>query len=223
MSTNFFAKNTAAAPKKAKAGKKAKARVELKGLHELAALTATIKSLESVIETLKAEVNDAALDHFVSVKNDESFEGFEGATEASMQLRKRSSRSTLSLEESEFLKDQGVSTSLAATNQYVINNAYAQNQDLLTAVSKALNGVEGIPADFIQVAPEKFITTENSLREAFSSAKVEDLRTVLKMVGVPASRVVFGGNHEEMVKILDSVLTKAKDGDGFDAAQEDAA
>ena len=206
MAPNMFQKAAANVDAKpAKKGKKAKPSFDIADLHMYAALKAASKSIETVLATLKEDIDTEALDQFVENRNGTSFEGVDGATTGSMQLRKRSSRSVLSDQEKLVLDDLGISTEKSAEARFYINNKYADDHKLLTKVSKALEGI--VPDDFLGATSEKHIVGNAALNEAFAKCKNDDqLRDVLKIVATQACRVTFGGSHEEMVAILDTVL-----------------
>ena len=69
---------------------------------------------------------------------------------------------------------------------------------------KALEGF--VPEDFLLSTGEKFVTTDDSLRQAMEIEDANDRRTVVEMVSTQAARCKFGGTHEEMLNILDGVL-----------------
>ena len=147
--------------------------VSITDLRELAIVTTAIKSLEGMKETLSASVNDQILDRFVEIHDGSKPKNFKGSdtdTTASCQLRKRSSRSNLSDSDIDLLKKVGVSFEESVSTMFFINKTHAANADLLKRVSDALEKVEGIPGDFIQSTPEKYVTTDKSLDEAFGAA-----------------------------------------------------
>lgn len=190
---------------KPKGNKKAKPSFEVADLHMFAALKAASKSIETVLATLKEDIDTEALDRFILNRNGNSFEGTDGATSGSMQLRKRSSRSVLSEQEKLVLDEIGIDTEKSAEARFYINNKYADDHKLLEKVSKALDGI--VPDDFLGATSEKHIVGADSLNQAFAKCKDNDqLRDVLKIVATQACRVTFGGSHDEMVKILDTVL-----------------
>jgi hypothetical protein len=190
---------------KPKGKKKAKPTIEMADLHTYAALKAAQKTIETVLETLKEDINETALDQFILNRNSSSFDGVDGDTSGSLQLRKRSSRSVLSEQEKLVLDELNIDTDKSADARFYINNKYADDAKLLNKVSKALEGI--VPEDFLGATSEKFIVTGDSMNQAFANVKDNDrLRDVLKIVATQAARVTFGGSHEEMLSILDATL-----------------
>ena len=204
MAANLFekAKNTEVAKPKSKG--KAKPQFEVEDLHNYAAVVAARKTLETIEATYKASINAEALAIFVKKGTSESVGGVDGSTTGSLQLRKRSGRSALSSQEQIVLGDLNISTELSSTSMFYINKKYAEDAELLGKVSDALDGV--VPEDFLGHTGEKFVTTANSMNEAFQNCKGDQLADVLKIVGTQASRTKFGGDHAEMIAVLDGLL-----------------
>ena len=184
--------------------------VSITDLRELAIVSAAIKSLEGMKETLSASVNDQILDRFVEIHDGSKPKNFVGSdtdTTASCQLRKRSSRSNLSDSDIDLLKKVGVSFEESVSTMFFINKTHAANADLLKQVSDALEKVDGIPADFIQSTPEKYVTTDKSLDEAFGAdLSDDDLRNLLKVVGVIGKRTKFNGDINDVMKNVASLM-----------------
>lgn len=172
--------------------------VPITDLRELALVSAAIKNLEGIKESLSASVNDQILDRFVETHDGSKPNNFKGSdtdTIASCQLRKRSSRSNLSDSDLDLLRKVGVSFEESVSTMFYINKTHAANADLLQRVSDALDKVDGIPGDFILSTPEKYVTTEKSLDEAFAAGlSSDDLRNLLKVVGTIASRPKYNGD-----------------------------
>ena len=155
--SNMFDKAKTAEPKPAK-GKKSKGReVEVEGLNELASIKAVLAALEGMAKTTEAEIKAQMLQEFVKEgcaigRRPENFKGVDVGATASCQIRKRSSRSVLSEGEIELLEEHGVEyeTIDDVEDTFVINPAYAGDSDLLGKVSKKLEGIKGLPKDFIQ-------------------------------------------------------------------------
>jgi hypothetical protein len=201
---NMFEKAKATETVKPKAKGKTKFQADISDLNMYAAIQAAKKTLETMETSLKSTINDEALDLFVQRKTAESFNGVDGDTTASLQLRKRSGRSVLSEQEQIVLKGLGISTEKSGDTKFYIDSKYAEDGDLLEKVSTALDGI--VPDDFFGHTGEKFVTTGDSIREAFEKCEGDELRDVLKIVGTQAARTKFGGSHDDMVEILDSIL-----------------
>lgn len=202
--SNMFeaAKKTEIAKPKSKG--KAKPEINVEDLRMYAALKAAEKTIGTLVDTLKESVNDVALEAFLNAGRSDSIQGVDGDTTASLQLRKRTSRSALSDQEVKVLEAAGVAYEKSADSKFYINNKYSEDSELLSQVSDALDGI--VPADFLGHTGEKFVTTSTSIADAMKIEDMDDRRDVLKMVATQAARTKFGGNHDEMLKILDTVL-----------------
>ena len=202
--SNMFEKAKVTETAKPKSKGKSKPQINVEDLHMYAALKAAEKAIGTMVETLKETVNDTALDAFIASGRGHSIQGIDGDTTASLQLRKRTSRSVLSDQEQLVLAELNISTEKSADSRFYINNQYAEDSDLLEKVASALEGI--VPEDFIGHTGEKYVVTSDSMREAFANCDESNLRDVLKIVATQAARTKFGGSHDDMVAILDGVL-----------------
>ncbi len=162
------------------------------------------KALEKMVETLKASINEEAMAVFMKKGTAESFVGTDGMTTASIQLRKRSGRSKLSEQERLVLDELGIDTTKSDDSRFYINNKYSEDTALLGKVSEALDGI--VPDDFLGHTGDKYVTTADSIRQAFEKTDESNREQVLGIVGTQAARTKFGGTHDEMVAILDKIL-----------------
>lgn len=201
---NMFEKAKQTEVKKPKSKGKAKPEFDIADLETYAAIQAAKKTLETMEKTLKSSINEEAIEIFANKKSAESFNGVDGDTTASLQLRKRSGRSVLSEQEKTILDNLGISNEKSADSKFYINSKYAEDGDLLEKVSAALEDI--VPEDFFGHTGEKFVTTDSSIAEAFKNCEGDELIDVLKIVGTQAARTKFGGSHDDMVKILDALL-----------------
>ena len=201
---NMFeaAKKTEIAKPKSKG--KAKPEINVDDLRMYSALKAAEKTIGTLVDTLKESVNEIALEAFLNAGRADSIQGVDGDTTASLQLRKRTSRSALSEQEVKVLEAAGVAFEKSADSKFYINNKYSEDSDLLAKVSDALSGI--VPDDFLGHTGEKFVTTGTSIADAMKIEDLDDRRDVLKMVATQAARTKFGGTHDEMLSILDTVL-----------------
>ncbi len=204
MANNLFAA-AKGETKKAPAKKgKVKPQIEVADLHQFAALTAAAKAIESHLETLKESVNEEAFEAYLRRQNKETLEGIDGDTTASLQLKKRTSRSTLSEAEIATLEALGVETQKSADSKFYINGDYAEDGDLLQKVSDALEGI--VPEDFFGHTGDKFVVGDNALVQALEIKDESDRRVATKIVSTQAARCKFGGTPEEMLEILSEVM-----------------
>lgn len=201
---NMFEAAKAKQPTKKAPGKNAKPQFDVESLREYAALKNAQKQIDAALETLKEEVNDQALEIFLNKQNKDSFQGVEGDTTASLQLRKRTSRSSLSEAEQELLDAHGVDTKKTEDSRFYIDRRYSDNAELLGEVATALEGI--VPDDFFGHTGDKYVVGDDALSQALSIADENTRRDVIKVVGTQAARCNFGGSNEEALDILRDVI-----------------
>ncbi len=206
VASNLFeqaaAKVGTEAPAKGKG--KAKHQINIDGLREYAALKNAQKQIEAALETLKEDVNGAALDYFLNSQRSDSINGIEGDTTASLQLRKRSTRSVLSDQEALVLNELNVDILHDADARFYINNDYSEDAELLGKVSAALDGI--VPADFLKATQAKYVVGPKAVGQALDIEDEDTRATVVDMVTTQAARCKFGGSNEEALNILRDVL-----------------
>lgn len=183
---------------------KSKPEIDVEGLRQYAALKNAQKQIEAALETLKEDVNGEAMEYFLNAGRKDSIQGVDGDTTASLQLRKRTSRSILSDQEYSVLSDLGIDTDLATDARFYINNAYAEDTKLLGKVSAALEGI--VPADFLGATAPKYVVSGNAVDQALKIEDETTRETVVDMVTTQAARCKFGGSNEEALNILREVL-----------------
>ena len=202
---NMFDKAKAATPAKTTGkGSKTKPQFDIESLREYAALANAKKQIEAALETLKEDVQDEALEIFLNAKDPKAFQGVDRDTTASMQLRKRSSRSVLSDAELELLNKHGIDTVKTEDSRFYIDRRYSDNQELLGKVAAALEGI--VPEDFFGHTGDKYVVGGDALSQALKVDDIDDRRTVVKVVGTQAVRPNFGGTNEEALDILREVM-----------------
>ncbi len=183
---------------------KTKAEIDVEGLRHYAALKNAQKQIDAALETLKEDVNGAAIDYFLAAQRKDSIQGVDGDTTASLQLRKRTSRSVLSDHEYSVLNDLGIDTDVAADARFYIDNKYAEDTELLGKVSAALEGI--VPADFLGATQPKYVVSGNAVDQALQIDDETMRETIVDMVTTQAARCKFGGSNEEALNILREVL-----------------
>lgn len=210
-----------AAPKKVatKKAAKEKAEVTIVGLEELAVIKTVSKALEGLSDSLESEVKEQIASAFVQTSNGkkpENFRGVENDASASCELRKRSSRSVLSVDEQALLAEYNISTEIVedVTEAFVINPKYKDDQALLSKVSTALGKVNGMPEDFIvhQAQEARVVTTATSLDEVFANPNAEVVAQLLKVVGTLAIKPVLNTTDiSTALAKLDAILNPVVD------------
>ena len=179
---------TAATPKaKAKSKKK---ELTIEGLEQLAEIDAMIKNLSALREDLDRTVKDQAREIFIDLgqtARPENFRGVDGEAEASIEFRKRSSRSTLTLAEVEAFEKLNipVETIQDVFETFVINPAYAGDSALLEKIDRALKKVKDLPEDFIlkQEGSSRKVVGEDTVVAVFAKGLI---RQFFDSIGVLA-------------------------------------
>jgi hypothetical protein len=186
----FTNAKTIKAPAASKA-KKSKPEVEIAGLENLTLIDALIKSLEAVKSTFDEQVKTQAREHFVAEGTDkkpENFRGTDGAAEASIELRKRSTRSILNDEEIAALTEAEIPVEVVEdiAETFVINPAYAADSALLGKIDKALKKVPGLPADFIlaQEGKSRSVVSDDTVSAVFAKGLAEQFIDTVCVIAV---------------------------------------
>jgi hypothetical protein len=198
---NMFAAATTVTTKKpAKATKKAET-VSVPGMLAYASVCAAITALGGLKATLEGRVKGTMLDHFIKVgmerkSRPDNFEGTEGVATASCQLKVRGGNSPLKPEEVEILNKHDIPVTLIDEVEecFIINPAYKDDQKLLEQVSKALQGVKGLPADFIMKQEQKkAVANEDAMNAVFKLADADLVRDLMPLVAIPSVRPTLEG------------------------------
>lgn len=173
-------------------GKKEKLKVAIKGLEDLATIKYAMDALKGLYETVDADVRNQVKAWFIktggeSKSQPENPEGDEGNGRASLQLRKRSSRSVLTDTEIALAKEFGLplETQTDVAETFIINPEYANDQALLEKVSKALAKVPGLPEDFIlkQTGKTTTVFADNAITALFATGDMDKITAAIGMVG----------------------------------------
>jgi len=191
---------------KAPAKSAKKLEVQLAGLQQVAEIDALMKALAGAKVALEQDVKAQAFTEFMSLASNgtrpESFRGVEGDASASVELRKRSTMSSLSEDEVALLSKYGLKAEkmIATPKLFGINPAYAENTELLLKVEAALADI--VPEDFIVVQEEKskFVVADAVIEGAFRSKAP---REVIEAVTVLALKPKL--EHTDIAAIIDHV------------------
>lgn len=187
---NLFATAQPVTKKPAASAKKSdKDLIEMESLACYAQVDAVLKALEGVKETLSAKLKAEALPMFVERakgKKPESFRAVEGDASASMEMRKRTTRSALTPEEVEILEKFGVTTEkMVTTNKlFGINPKYAENMELLTKVSEAIGKI--VPEDFIVVQEEVStnVVADSTFEDAWRKGATSEIAQIVGTMAI---------------------------------------
>jgi predicted regulator of amino acid metabolism with ACT domain len=217
---SIFANAKSLAPEKPKTKKSNKAEIQLEGLEQFALLDSLIKSLEAVRDTYCDMVKCDAREIFAKAdgKRPENFRGIDGDAEASIELRKRSSRSTLSEEEVATLTEHKVPFDVVddVTETFVINPEYANDSALLGKIDKALGGVKGLPENFIlrQAGVSRRVVSDATIDHVFAHGLASELMDTVTTLAVKAKLNV--PNMQKALKLAHDVI------DGKDLSKQRA-
>ena len=181
----MFKKTTTEVKTEPKKKGKEKIQLQVSGLQQLTLLDALIKQASAMQATLKADINAAGFDKFVSLSGQaerpSSFEGVDGSSTASVEVRKRSSGSVLTDDEVKVLTDAGIEsqTKVIQPHLFAINPKYATDESLLAKVEKALSKI--VPEDFIsqQLEVSRKVVSDEMLDNAFRKGASEQVLAIL--------------------------------------------
>lgn len=208
----FEKAKAASAPAPApKAKKGEKARIAMPGLETYAALISVGKQIETMSKTMATQIKSRMAVEFQATgmkhrKRPENFKGFEGIGEASCELRCRSSSSPLTVEEIEMLKEHNIPVREddVVVETYIINPAYAADSAMLEKVAKALEGVKGLPEDFIlHQSQKKTCVDETSLDAVFALPDAADVARLFPLVAVLAIKPTVSDEEKAFEKVGD--------------------
>jgi hypothetical protein len=199
MANLFKTAKTVEAPA-TKSSKKTKPSVSLAGLEELAKLDAVIKA------TVETEVKDLAFQMFFKEAQDkaarpDNFRAVDGAAEASIEMRKRSSASPV-VDDLPLFEMHNIPLEKKITTQrlFSINPRYENNDELLEKVSAALEGI--VPDDFIMIQEEqsKMIVSDETVDYAFTNKAPEEIIRAISVLAIKPKL-----SETDISKLIDDV------------------
>jgi hypothetical protein len=206
----MFSNAPVAVAKKPAKGKPTKVQVEMDGLEEYAALCAAVEALQGQKAVFEAKLKSEMSDRFIAIgckekRKPESFDAIDGNAHGNMQLRLRSSRSALTVDECEILDDENIPYTLdvKVEETFIINPEYAGDMKLLGKVEEALKSVKGLPDDFIQkqVGEKSNIATDESITAVFGKEPKKAAK-LLPLVTCLAIRAKIKGNFMPVIDRL---------------------
>jgi hypothetical protein len=210
-----------AAPAK---GKPTKITETLPGLEAVAALDACAKAIKGLLDLTKAEAKELATTRLIDKglerhARPDTMHVEDGAfASGRATVVKRSERSPLSADELEVLatvlpveRDDdnnivsvpGFAETLDSyPAMLAVNPAYANDEELLKKIDKALSGIKGIPEDFIihQAATSKVVVSEGATNAVFR-LKADEAEQVFPIV----ANVTLGTVFSDISKAWDIV------------------
>jgi len=214
---NVFAKAKQAAttPTAKATKKKERPQVAISGLNGLAAIHVIEKSFETLKTTFEADVKDKALAHFIEEgialkRAPENFRGLDTHSSASLELKKRSTKSVISTEDKKLLDKHGISydTGETVVSTYLINPKYKNDEKLLERVSKLLE-VAGIPEDLIEFQHGTPIYTsgERTIGDVFAADLDETTtRQLLKIVATQSCKPTYDLSLTDALEFAKSLI-----------------
>lgn len=199
--------------------------VTIDGLDKYTALDTLLKVIEPLKEIEEKKVKDIMIDHFVATTMEISerapnFKGVNNKSEASCELRKRSSRSPLSPAELQILKAAGVSTETYVTapaqeEQFVINPEVVamveKDARLAKEFSQALLGIKKLQGIDILLKMQAMaeesvqVASEQSFADAAKIKDKDKLKQVLGIIGTPSIKAKL--TTEKLDEVLEIVKT----------------
>lgn len=170
--------------------KKVGVEIEIEGLEDYALVDALLKTLEAVKDSYAENVKNQAREHFLEAaengKRPENFRGLDGCAEASIELRKRSTRSVLSDDEVAILEAANVpyDTIEDVSEAFVINPKYLGDSALLARIEK----VKGLPEDFIQKQEKvsRRAVSDDTLTKIFANGLAGELFDLVTTLAIKA-------------------------------------
>ncbi len=196
-------------------------RIVVDGVRKLGALKIMKAMIVAAEETISDSIKLGPMtEHFIEKgvelgKCPESYEGIEGEHEASMGLRKRSSRSPLTEAEVAVCKENNipVEKNVLVQETYIINPELLNDAKVMKQIEMALAKADLLK--YFQKQEEEFtmVTTDNSLNAVFRAGTVVAQKT-LGIVGVMAFRPKYhlvNGDVAPAIKDVADILGLADD------------
>ena len=217
MAANLF-ETAAVAGSNSPKGKKAKDQVATPGVQLFAALNAVKTNVEAQLEIVGERIKGTVLKRASALLKRDSYEGIENGTIASLQLRIRNSRSGLTPEEIDLLNTYKIPFNAAPT-KFVINPNYSGDTELLARISEALQGVEGLPADFLQKEVGNATVSEDSIKKV-SEQKGPVRDALLPVVLTPAIRPALDPDADPLDVTLEALKLLVKETENAKEARD---
>jgi hypothetical protein len=172
-----------------------KTKTTIEGLQMYASCLSVVEWVNGIAASYRTQVQDQARELFLDqgMKTESqpaSFDAEEGVASANIQCRKRSSASALTEIELDVLNANGIKAVEVKSNveTFVFNPELSKrimnNPKLAMAISEALNSIDGIGEDPIQVqeATSKMIVGDDTIREVFKMKDRETVRSLMSIV-----------------------------------------
>lgn len=187
----------------------------------VAAIDALVNSLKSVREIHYNNTTKKMVDHFVqdtmiNQKRPENFKGVGEESEASCELRKRSSRSVLSESEVEFLDKHNITygkevTSPATEEKFFFNPELVADSKLATKISKALLSIPELRNMDVLLKEEarEEVSSPVVSDESFDdAAKITDEDTLRQIFGVIGTTAIKAKLTTQSMDVIFDLIKK---------------
>lgn len=167
--------------------------IEMSGVERLAAIRVLMGALKEAEAQVSAQVKQTMVQHFVTrgvelQSRPPNFKATDGQAEASCQLQVRGT--ALRPDEATLMQEHGIPLNEVHKKEetFIINPLYANNSALLRKVNKALQGVPGLPSDFIQHQKDvEYKATDETLVALFQKGN-NLVANLLGTVATPACK-----------------------------------
>ena len=217
---NLFANAKTVVDPTPKKKKGVKEEVTVENLQIYVAIDAVRKTLKGLSEDYRRNIEEQMTSLFVDEvlsthKKPESVKGIEGNSKASLQFRKRSSKSPLAMDEVAILKQHGIRTetvilSPAKEEKYLINPEIVGNAKLAQKVSDALREIPELRGmDILFLEPSKEaetveIVSDQSFEDVANLTNIAVIKQVYETITtLSVGNPVFQGTFKDALKVLD--------------------
>lgn len=211
---DMFATAPTAPKAEKKSTKKAKPEMALgRNLDVLAAADAVAKTMKGVLEAYGTMVKTDMTKRFAvdGTANNRRPENMKGLGEsslvsASLELRKRDSRRSLTEDEATALEAAGVKVEEAVTQEerFYFNDQILSNPELRAKISQALSLIDfgGESPILRQDKVVSKVVTDESVEQAFQGKTAEEAEKLTQIVGTLAIKPSFSGSLADATQIL---------------------
>lgn len=205
-------------------GKKSEAReLDMKGMETYASLIAVGDQIDTLAKSIGAKIKANMAIEFIKTgmkggRTPENFKGVEGVAKGSCELRRRASNRPLSADEIALLNQHDIPTveDDVVVETYIINPAYAADEDMLLKISKALEGVPGLPEDFILHQSQKKTTvTAESVNAVFALKDAKVIASLIPLVATLALKPVMS-DLDRAFELVGKLIFEDEDEDESD-------
>ncbi len=205
-----------------KPGKPEAPRHLMEGLSDAALVSARITELEATLATLRNSLDEQAREYFVKAAGNGqrpvNFKAYEGDAEASIELRKRSTRSYLTADEVADFEKNGVPYETVVEKQaaWLLNPKYAADPAFMKQLEKDLDKAK-LPLDLFttQVGSIKQVVSDDSVKTVFAKGLAGELLDRVCILGVKYTKAPYASDvskaFAQVVKIINGGIEAGRD------------